>query len=141
MTQRRHDDWSTGHAGDDRTKFSSRRNQKNQKKTTDPSPVRRSGLFLAFCPLGKRSLDRILTSPEVGTMNDRSIVLRGDHITLAQALKVAGLADTGGMAKSLVREGEFLVNGEPESRPGRKLRSGDRFGNAQSGEWNVVAEA
>ena len=73
-------------------------------------------------------------------MNERSIVLRGDHITLAQAIKVAGLADTGGMAKAMAREGDLLVNGVAENRPGRKLRLGDRFGNPQLGEWTVVAE-
>ncbi|MFQ3592431.1 MAG: RNA-binding S4 domain-containing protein [Gemmataceae bacterium] len=74
-------------------------------------------------------------------MNNRSILLQGDYITLAQALKVAGLADTGGMAKALVREGTWLVNGLAENRPGRKLRKGDRFAHPQWGEWLVVAPA
>ncbi|MGL4551628.1 MAG: RNA-binding S4 domain-containing protein, partial [Gemmataceae bacterium] len=38
-------------------------------------------------------------------MSERTVTLRGDHITLAQAIKVAGLADTGGSAKVAVREG------------------------------------
>ena len=53
--------------------------------------------------------------------------LRGDHITLVQAVKVVGLAESGGQAKRLVREGGFLVNGVVENRPGRKLIAGDRF--------------
>ena len=61
-------------------------------------------------------------------MSERTIALRGDHITLAQAVKVVGLADTGGQAKLLVREGTFTVNGEAATQPGRKLRVGDRFG-------------
>jgi ribosome-associated protein len=53
--------------------------------------------------------------------------LRGDHITLAQALKAAGFADTGGQAKHLVRGGDVTVNGVRETQPGRKLYPGDRF--------------
>lgn len=45
--------------------------------------------------------------------------------TLGQALKVAGIAGTGGEAKVLIQEGEVLVNGEVEERRGRKLREGD----------------
>lgn len=70
----------------------------------------------------------------------KTVTLRGDHITLAQAVKLAGLADTGGQAKVRVREGDILVNGEEETRPGRKLRAGDRFGTKADGEWSVTAE-
>jgi ribosome-associated protein len=55
------------------------------------------------------------------------VPLRGDHITLAQAVKIVGLADSGGQAKRLVREGSVTVNGAAEQRPGRKLVAGDRF--------------
>jgi ribosome-associated protein len=74
-------------------------------------------------------------------MAERTVPLKGDHITLAQAVKRVGLADTGGSAKAFVRDGTFLVNGEQETRPGRKLRAGDRFGNADAGEWTIVAES
>jgi ribosome-associated protein len=56
-----------------------------------------------------------------------TVPLRGAHITLVQAIKVAGLAESGGQAKRLVREGEIEVNGQPELRPGRKLVAGDRL--------------
>jgi len=46
-------------------------------------------------------------------------------ITLGQALKAASIAGTGGEAKVLVQMGEVLVNGEVETRRGRKLREGD----------------
>ena len=46
-------------------------------------------------------------------------------ITLGQALKAASIAGTGGEAKILVQLGEVLVNGEVETRRGRKLREGD----------------
>jgi ribosome-associated protein len=65
--------------------------------------------------------------------------LRGDYITLAQAVKAVGLADTGGQAKVLVREGTFTVNGAAETQPGRKLRAGDRFGVAGGGQWTILA--
>lgn len=49
-------------------------------------------------------------------------------ITLGQFLKLNTLAETGGHAKNLVREGGLTVNGAPEDRPGRKLHAGDKVG-------------
>jgi ribosome-associated protein len=68
-----------------------------------------------------------------------TLPLTGEHITLAQAVKAVGLADTGGQAKYRIREGEILVNGEVETRPGRKLRAGDRFGMGGGPEWTITA--
>ena len=45
--------------------------------------------------------------------------------TLGQALKVASLVGSGGEAKVLVQAGEVFVNGEVETRRGRKLYEGD----------------
>ena len=45
--------------------------------------------------------------------------------TLGQALKISGIAGTGGEAKVLIQFGEVLVNGEIEERRGRKLQDGD----------------
>lgn len=47
------------------------------------------------------------------------------HIKLDQFLKWRGLVETGGHAKQLIQGGEVLVNGEVETRRGRKLRTGD----------------
>src|SRR5438445_316088 len=55
-----------------------------------------------------------------------TLPLHGDHITLAQAVKAAGFADSGGHAKHLVRDGGVTVNGQPATQPGRKLVAGDR---------------
>lgn len=67
-----------------------------------------------------------------------TLSLRGEHITLSQALKAAGFADTGGQAKHLVREGQVTVNGAVALQPGRKLFPGDRF-RVQDGTECVVS--
>jgi ribosome-associated protein len=69
-----------------------------------------------------------------------TLPLQGPHITLAQAVKAAGLAGSGGHAKHLVREGTVMVNGEVATQPGRKLVAGDRFGLATGPEWTVSPE-
>jgi ribosome-associated protein len=66
------------------------------------------------------------------------LTLRGEYITLAHAVKAVGLADTGGQAKLLVREGDVTVNGAAVTQPGRKLRVGDRFGIAGGPEWTIA---
>jgi ribosome-associated protein len=65
------------------------------------------------------------------------LALHGDHITLAQAVKAVGLVGSGGEAKHFVREGRVLVNAALETRPGRKLFSGDRFTAGGNEEWVV----
>ena len=55
----------------------------------------------------------------------RDVSIRDDTIRLGQLLKLVGLADSGGEAKELLAEGAVSVNGEPEERRGRQLRSGD----------------
>jgi ribosome-associated protein len=46
-------------------------------------------------------------------------------ITLGQALKASNLVGSGGEAKVLIQGGEVRVNGEVETRRGRKLKGGD----------------
>jgi ribosome-associated protein len=45
--------------------------------------------------------------------------------TLGQALKAASLVGTGGEAKVLIQAREVSVNGEVETRRGRRLEEGD----------------
>jgi ribosome-associated protein len=45
---------------------------------------------------------------------------------LDQFLKWRGISGTGGQAKLLIQGGAVRVNGEVETRRGRKLRRGDR---------------
>lgn len=47
-------------------------------------------------------------------------------IKLDQFLKLMGAVQTGGEAKQRIQAGEVKVNGEEETRRGRKLISGDR---------------
>jgi len=49
----------------------------------------------------------------------------GETIQLDKFLKLADLAESGGAAKHLVRSGAIRVNGEVETRRGRKLKHGD----------------
>lgn len=51
--------------------------------------------------------------------------LRDDFIKLGQALKAAGLVDSGLDAKIVIQDGEVSVNGEVETRRGKKLYHGD----------------
>ncbi len=53
------------------------------------------------------------------------IKLREDYIKLGQALKAAGLVESGVDAKMAVLDGLVLVNGEPEYQRGKKLVDGD----------------
>ena len=53
------------------------------------------------------------------------IKLREDYIKLGQALKAAGLVDSGMTAKIVIQDGEVKVNGEVDTRRGRKLVGGD----------------
>lgn len=51
--------------------------------------------------------------------------LRGEYITLDALLKASGLADSGGAAKVLIADGGVRVDGQVETRRGRKLRGGE----------------
>ena len=53
------------------------------------------------------------------------IHLREDFIKLGQALKAAGLAQSGVDAKFAVQDGLVKVNGQVETRRGKKLVVGD----------------
>lgn len=48
-------------------------------------------------------------------------------LTLQQALKVLGFAQTGGEAKHMIQEGHVSVNGEVDTRRKRKIQEGDEI--------------
>lgn len=54
-----------------------------------------------------------------------TIVLRDEFIKLGQALKAAGLCESGVEAKDVILDGLVKVNGQVETRRGKKLYDGD----------------
>lgn len=57
-------------------------------------------------------------------------------IPLDQFLKLQGAVESGGHAKQLIQSGDVLVNGQVETRRGRKLNPGDVVAIAGH-EWRV----
>ena len=53
------------------------------------------------------------------------IKLRDEYIKLGQALKAAGLVESGVEAKYAIQERHVKVNGETETQRGKKLYGGD----------------
>lgn len=56
-----------------------------------------------------------------------TITIRDEFIKLGQAMKLAGMIDSGADAKAVIEDGFVKVNNEPEDRRGRKLYKGDTF--------------
>ena len=57
----------------------------------------------------------------------RVVHVRAFPIELGQLLKFAGLGGTGGEIKSAIKDGHVLLNGEVETRRGKKLSAGDKI--------------
>ena len=55
------------------------------------------------------------------------ITIKDEYIKLGQALKLAGLVGLGVDAKFVIQDGQVKVNGEVDTRRGKKLYSGDNF--------------
>jgi ribosome-associated protein len=60
-------------------------------------------------------------------MAERDEEQHEESITLGGALKLSGLAETGGHAKSLIQDGLVKVNGQVERRRKRRVRHGDEI--------------
>ena len=58
---------------------------------------------------------------------NQSVFIHTDFITLDSALKIVGIAGTGGQAKMLIKDNEIKVNGEVCSIVRKKLHNGDCF--------------
>ena len=54
-----------------------------------------------------------------------TIHIKDDFIKLGQALKLAGLVDSGVDAKFVIQDGLVKVNGQVELQRGKKLYDGD----------------
>lgn len=57
--------------------------------------------------------------------NLKEVSIEGDFIKLDQFLKLIALAQTGGHAKIMIKDGMVEVNEEVSLQRGKKLRSGD----------------
>ena len=57
----------------------------------------------------------------------QTILIKDEFIKLGQALKLAGLVDSGVEAKIVIQNGHVKVNSEVETQRGKKLKSGDIF--------------
>ena len=53
------------------------------------------------------------------------IILRDDFIKLGQAIKAAGLVESGVEDKIVIQDGEVKVNGVVETQRGKKLFGGE----------------
>lgn len=53
------------------------------------------------------------------------IEITTEYIKLESFLKLANVIESGGMAKTVIQDGQVLVNGEVCTMRGKKLRSGD----------------
>ncbi len=69
------------------------------------------------------------------------VPIRDESIRLAQFLKLANLVETGAEARPLVGEGLVAVNGETETRRGRRLVPGDVVELVDGPAARVVTEA
>ncbi len=69
----------------------------------------------------------------------KKIKIKDEFIKLGQAVKLAGLADSGLEAKIFIQNGEVSVNHEIDTRRGRKLYPGDVF--SFQGEDYVIEQA
>ena len=58
-------------------------------------------------------------------MKKETVAISTEFIKLDALLKYAGLVNSGGEAKTLIQEGDVLVNGEVCTMRGKKLRPGD----------------
>ncbi|MCI6914569.1 MAG: RNA-binding S4 domain-containing protein [Lachnospiraceae bacterium] len=67
------------------------------------------------------------------------IQIKDEYIKLGQAMKLAGLVDSGIEAKIVIQDGQVLVNGEVDTRRGKKLVDGDTF-SFQGNEVKVVGK-
>ena len=59
--------------------------------------------------------------------NSIPVIIGAEFIKLDAALKYANAVESGGMAKTVIQEGDVLVNGEVCTLRGKKLYPGDHF--------------
>lgn len=73
------------------------------------------------------------------TETQRNVPISTEFIKLESFLKLADLVPSGGVAKTLIQEGEVRVNGEVCTMRGKKLRPGDCV-QLDAGTYTVTAQ-
>lgn len=68
----------------------------------------------------------MLKKERTGLVVMEKITIRDDYIKLGQAMKLAGLVDSGVEAKIVIQDGQVRVNGQVETQRGKKLVVGDQ---------------
>ena len=64
---------------------------------------------------------------KIAEKQEKTLEITTEFIRLDSAMKLAGIAGTGGEAKMLIQDGLVKVGGEVCESRGKKLRDGDRF--------------
>lgn len=62
-----------------------------------------------------------------GEKSPISVTISTEFIKLESAMKLANCIDSGGMAKTVIQDGQVTVNGEVCLMRGKKLTPGDHF--------------
>lgn len=68
----------------------------------------------------------------------QQIKIDTEYITLGQLLKMTDIIQSGGMAKWFLAEHDVFVNGEIETRRGRKLRINDTIKIEGFGTYKII---
>jgi ribosome-associated protein len=68
----------------------------------------------------------------------QQIKIDTEYITLGQLLKMTDIIQSGGMAKWFLAEHDVIVNGEIETRRGRKLRINDTIEIEGFGTYKII---
>ncbi len=55
----------------------------------------------------------------------KEVKINTETIKLDQLLKFAGIAQTGGQSKLMIKDGMVLVNGQTVTQRGKKIKKGD----------------
>lgn len=70
---------------------------------------------------------------------EEEIEISTEYIPLGQFLKLANILESGGMVKVYLQENGVYVNGELETRRGRKLYPGDKVSVEEIGTFTVTS--
>ncbi|PPD65278.1 RNA-binding S4 domain-containing protein [Staphylococcus pseudintermedius] len=72
-----------------------------------------------------------------GVMNLAEEVIVDSALTLGQFLNYEGIIESGGQAKWFLSEYEVFLNGELETRRGKKLQDGDQLDIPEVGSYII----